>query len=188
MTLRSRTSMNLAGLLLLTPLLGVVGCDTEDPTMVVVDNDFPQVPDGGDAASETTVFKVWWATSLMPDPVAPGAEGQPQRTVPDADFAYAVLARGWDPSSSSAPTKLLAAKSLVILGAARGDTLHVHVSEGTFAGDCTAGQPLSQDDADFIATRIFPAEFAGMTYDAATCGASGAPDGAGGAPDGAGGE
>jgi hypothetical protein len=157
-------------------LLGILGCDTEDPTRVVVDNDYPPVADGGNPSTEMTVFRVWWVSTLLPEPVAPGSEGQAQRAVPNSDFAYALLAPGWDPSSGSGPDQLLAAKSVAPLGAARGDTLHVHVSDVAFAGNCAAGKPLSQEDADFITQRIFPGEFAGISYDAARCGASIAAD------------
>jgi hypothetical protein len=155
--------------------LGALGCETEDPTMVVVDNDYPAVAEGGDPAREVTVYKVWWVTSLVPEPVAPGAEGQPQRTVPGSDYAYAVLAPGWDPSSSTPPTTFLPAKSAATLSAARGDTLHVRVSDDTFAGNCGAGKPLSQDEADFITQRIFPGEFAGVAFDAKSCAATAGP-------------
>jgi hypothetical protein len=160
--------MRLTLLIVSIALLGALGCETEDATMVVVDNDYPAV-DGGDSAKEITVYKVWWVTSLMPDPVAPGSEGQPARTVPNDDFAYAVLAPGWDPSSSDAPTTFIPAKSAAKLSAARGDTLHVRVSDDTFVGNCLAGKPLSQDDAAFITQRIFPVEFARVDFDAKTC-------------------
>jgi hypothetical protein len=124
-----------------------------------------------------TVYKVWWVTTLMPDAVAPGGEGQVQRTVPGAGVAYAVLAPGWDPRSGSAPTRFLAAKATLSLAASQGKTLHIHVSDSTFDGNCAAGEALSQDDADFVTQRIFPAEFAGQAYDAATCRVSATGDG-----------
>jgi hypothetical protein len=60
-------------------------------------------------------------------------------------------------------------KSKTTLSVKRGDTLHVRVSDITMTGNCGAGQPLSQSDADFITQRIFPGDFAGGAYDAATC-------------------
>ena len=51
---------------------------------------------------------------------------------------------------------------------ASGSTLAL-VSDATFVGSCAAGQPLSQDDADLVTQRIFPGDFAGLTYDARTC-------------------
>jgi hypothetical protein len=149
-------------------VVSLLACSSEDPTQIVVDNDYP-VTDGGAPAVEMIVYKVWWVTTLLPDPVAPGREGQVQRTVPSADYAYAVLAPGWDPTSGALPTRFIAARSAGSLGAARGRTLHVHVSDATFDGNCGAGSSLSQDDADLITQRIFPAEFAGVAYDAATC-------------------
>lgn len=166
----------LALLVRLAPVVAL-GCSDDQATQVVADNDYAS--DAG-PGTEMTVFKVWWVTTLLPDPVAPGAEGQAQRTVASSDYAYAVLAPGWDPSSGSPPAKFLAAKSLAPLTAARGQTLHVRVSDATFAGDCAAGMPLSQDDADFITQRIFPAEFPSGAYDAATCAVSPAGDADGG--------
>jgi hypothetical protein len=161
--------MKLARMFVLVGLLGAPGCETENATTVVVDNDYPPIPDGGDVGKEMTVFKVWWVTSFMPDPVSPGNQGQPQRTVPNSDFAYAVLVPGWDPSAATAPMKLVAATSTVKLGVARGDVLHVQVSDTTFHGNCAVGQSLPQDDADFITQRIFPGDFAGVAYDAKSC-------------------
>ncbi len=150
-------------------LLAAASCETETPSMVVVDNDYPVVSDGGDATQEMTVFKVWWTTTLLPDPVAPGNEGEPERTVLNTDFAYAVVAPGWAPSSPTPPRIFIPMKSVGPLSVARGDTLHIHVSDDLFVGNCAANKPLSQEDADFISQRIFPAEFAGATYDAKSC-------------------
>jgi hypothetical protein len=61
------------------------------------------------------------------------------------------------------------AKSATKLSAARENTLHVRVSDGTFVGNCLAEKPLSQDDADFITQRIFPGEFAAVDFDAKRC-------------------
>jgi len=146
----------------------LVGCETEDATMAVVDNAYPVASDGA-ATTEITVYKVWWRTTLFLDAVAPGAEGATERTVPTTDTAYAVLAPGWDPSSPHPPAVLLAAKSVAPLSVARGDLLHITISDATFIGNCASGRPLSQDEADFITQRIFPGDFAGVTYDANTC-------------------
>jgi hypothetical protein len=172
--------MKLSHAVLSFALSSAVGCETEDPSDVVVDNDYA-VSDAGDAAAGTTVVEAWWAVTLLPEAVAPGAEGQAERTVPNEDFAYAVLAPGWDPSSATPPVKLLAVRSADKLAVGRGETLHVHVSPDTFVGDCTTGRVLSQDEADFITQRIFPGVFAGRSYDARTCTAAPGPGGDGGA-------
>lgn len=166
--------MKIVRLLLSASLAAPLGCD-DDPTSVIVDNDYPSTPDAaaGDmtAYTEMTVYKAWWGASLLPDPVAPGGEGQPERTVPYTDYAYAVLAPGWDPQSSTVPTRFVAVRSAMPLSASGGSTMHIHVSNGTFIGDCSASEPLTQDEAAFIAQSIFPAEFnaPGLAYDAATC-------------------
>jgi hypothetical protein len=171
--------MKLSLAILSITLLGALGCETEDATMVVVDNDYPVAAEAGPAANGITVYKVWWVTSLMPDPVTPGAEGQPERTVANSDYAYAVLAPGWDPSSSTPPPTFLPAKSAAKLSAARGDTLHVRISDDTFIGNCVDGKALSQDDADFITQRIFPGEFADAVFAAKSCTAARTPGDAG---------
>lgn len=149
--------------------LAFTGCDTEDPTTAVVDDGYPVLDDGGDVTKQVTVYKVWWVTSLFLDPVVPGAESAAQRTVPANDHAYALLAPGWDPASSTPPTNLVPVRSATTLTVKRGDTLHITVSDGTFVGNCAAGKSLSQDDADFITQSIFPGDFAAVTYDAKTC-------------------
>ena len=158
--------------------LTVSACDTGDPTQAVVDNDYPP-PDAG-AGPQTVVYKTWWVTTLFPDPVSAGQSSDAERAVPAVDYAYAILAPGWDPTSSAPPATLLAVRSKVKLGAARGDTLHIAFSDAAFDGICGAGSSLSQDDADFITTRIFPGDFAGVHYDAATCAAVPVTDGDGG--------
>lgn len=142
--------------------LAAAACDTPDPTKAVVDNAYPP-------PSQVVVYKAWWAATLFEAPLVAGASSEEQRSVPETDFVYALLAPGWDPESGAPPVKLVAVRSNETLTAPRGDTLHIAVSDATFAGSCVAGQPLSQDDADFITQRIFPGAFAGTTYDAKSC-------------------
>jgi hypothetical protein len=68
-------------------------------------------------------------------------------------------------------------KSSAKLAVTRGSTLTIGVSDATFVGRCAAGTALSQDDADFITQRIFPGDFAAVTYDAKTCAATPVLDG-----------
>ena len=58
---------------------------------------------------------------------------------------------------------------------ARGDTLHIRVDDANVAGNCAAGQPLTQAQADFVTQSIFPGAFAGPAFDAATCTVSARP-------------
>lgn len=162
----------------------LAACDTEEPTKVVVENAYPVVPDGGDPATQRVVYKVWWVTTLFKEPVLPGASSDEERSVPETDFVYALLAPGWDPKSQTPPTSLLAMKSKAKVGVARGETLRIRISEDTFAGSCSAKLPLSQDDSDFITQRIFPGDFAGVAYDAKTCVGTAVPVDGGSPPDG----
>jgi hypothetical protein len=76
---------------------------------------------------------------------------------------------------------LIPVRSKARVSADRGEVLHITVNDALFTGSCTANQPLSQDDADFITQRIFPGEFAGKVYDAKTCKLSTPPPDAGAA-------
>jgi hypothetical protein len=150
------------------PLLALplAACETEDPTQAVVENGFPAPPDGGNGP-QMVVYRAWWVVSPFADPVPAGMSSAVERVIPGDDYAYALLAPGWDPSSSP-PATLVAVRSKTKLSVARGDTLHIKVSDATFDGDCAAGSTLPPADADFITTHIFPGDFAGA-YDPATC-------------------
>jgi len=147
-------------LLALLTMMALAGCDTEDATSAVVDNDFPQLGDAG-APDSVVVYKVWWSSSLFEAPVAPGGESDSTRVVTNSDIAYALLAPAWDPSSGVAPTYLIPVMTTQPLFVARGGTLHIHLSSSTVQGICDASpsQPLTQDQADFITQRIFPGDF-----------------------------
>jgi len=144
-------------------------CDTSDPTNAVMTNGYPTTPDGGDAATQTVVFKVWWSASLFDDPIPAGLDSETNRVVPASDYAYALLVPNWDPSSHTPPSTLIPVRTNEKWSASRGDTLHITISDETVIGNCAAGKPLSQDDADFITQRIFPGNFANVVYDAPTC-------------------
>ena len=147
----------------------LAACETEDASKAVVENGYPRLAPGGDPANQIVVYRAWWVATYFPDPVAGGATSAEQRSVPASDYAYAVLAPGWEEATGTPPSELVVVKSKAPLSLARGETLHILVDDQTFAGRCVANQPLSQDEADLITQRIFPGEFAGMTYDAATC-------------------
>lgn len=166
-TLTAWGGKTLGSLLVLLAAATSVACDTEAATYAVATDSYPSADAG--AAVSNTVYKAWFSSTLFRNPVPPASSSEAQRTVPNDDFAYAVLAPNWDPSSGSLPTQFVALKSRVKLGVARGDTLNIDVSDATFTGNCAGGTPLSQADADFITQRIFPGEFSDVAYDAATC-------------------
>jgi hypothetical protein len=169
--------MNTRTLLALAMLAPISGCETSTPANVVIENAYPHARRG---AAAIVVHELWWSTALFDDPLAPGAESDRKRTVDGSDYAYAVL---------EVDRALIPIRSKKKLSVARGDTLHIDVSDATFTGRCDAGTPLAQRDADIITQRIFPGTFAGVHYDAATCaGTQRAPDAGGVAPNGASGE
>jgi hypothetical protein len=139
--------------------LGSVGCDAPH-TLVVLDNGYP-------AASRRVVYHAMWQAVSFPAAVPPGASSVPQPTVAASpNTAYALLAPGWDPAGR-APTTFLVLRSQKDYGVRLGDTLHIPVDDTSFVGDCAAGSPLSQAEADFITGRVFSGDLGG--YDAATC-------------------
>jgi len=140
-------------------VVAFAACDTEDASKAVVENGYRQ----------TVVYRAWWVATYFPEPVAGGATSTEQRSVPASDFAYAVLAQNWDPASATPPAAFVVVRSKAPLSVARGDTLHITIDDQTFTGSCAADQPLSQEEADLITQRIFPGEFANVTYDAKTC-------------------
>ena len=149
--------------------VAVTACETETPTRAVVENAYPELKEGGDPATQIIVYKAWWVATLFPDPVTPGQTSDEVRSVPAEDIAYAVLAPGWDPASTTPPTTLIPLRSKMKLTVNRGEVLRITVSDATFTGSCAAKQALSQEEADFITQRIFPGDFAKVTYDAKTC-------------------
>jgi hypothetical protein len=94
----------------------------------------------------------------------------PDETIPaSANTAYAVLAPGWNPSSSTSPSSFVVLQSRTGFAVQLGDTLKIPVDDKTFMGNCASGSFLSQSQADFITQRIFPSIFVSFRYDAATC-------------------
>lgn len=170
MKILSRSEVILLVLVLLGATFGCSGCD-DAPTAAVVENTYPTTAaaDGGSGAEVSTVFKVWWVTTLFPSPLGPGQISDVERTVPGEDFAYAVLAPGWSPDRGGAPPRLIALKSRQRLTATAHQRLTIAVSDDTFSGNCFAESTLGAEDARVVVERIFPGQFAGMTYDPATC-------------------
>jgi hypothetical protein len=149
----------LAGLApLLLAALSLAACDGT-PTTAAVTNAYPT----------TTVFKVWWVATLFATPVAPGDSSEIERTIPGDDYAYALLAPGWLPGQSPPPAQLVAVRSATTLSAAEHQRFTIEVSDDRFVGDCASGSLISADEASLIVERIFPGDFAGVSYDPTTC-------------------
>ena len=152
---------------------GCLNVDTPS-TSASLDNDYPP-------SSALVVYQAHWQSLTFSTPVAPGASSGPQAGEPaSTNTAYAVLAPGWDPASASLPTTFIVLQSKRDFDLHIGDTLHIPVSDATFAGNCAAGSTLTQAQADFITQLVFPGTFAGLHYDAPTCTTSSAPDAGGG--------
>jgi hypothetical protein len=134
-------------------------------TTVVLDNVYAP-----SATQPAVIYRGYWEATYFADPVAPGASSDPQSTVPaSASSAYVVLAPGWDPASGARPASLVVLQSKGGYDVHLGGTLHIPVDDESFAGHCEVGSRLTQDQADFITRVVFPADFAALSYDAATC-------------------
>ena len=175
--------MNTSKILVLSAALGLSllsACNTSEPTSAVLSNEYP-LADSAAAADSRPVYKGWWAVAQFPDPVSAGQVSDAVRIVQGSDYGYALLAPGWDVTSAAAPATLLPLRSAQKLSVGRGELLTFVVSEQATVGDCGAENPLSQEEANFITQRIFPEQFAGLIYDAASCSSSSALTGEGGA-------
>lgn len=135
-------------------MLGVLLTSCDDATSVRVLND----------TDESVVHRLWWQTTLFTTPVEPQGTSEFERTVPASDFAYVLLTSSADDAGTQQPLR-----SRERLSVQRGAVLDVHVNATDWLGFCDAGQPLTQDEADFITQRIFATQFEGQTFEAASC-------------------
>lgn len=139
--------------------------DKAPQTLVVLDNDY-----ASSTQPQAVLYQAYWLNVAFQTPVPPGSSSTPQAGTPaSANTAYALVAPGWDPDGGSPPTSFVVLRSKVGYGVDLGDTLHIAVSSDTFDGDCAAGDPLDQAEADFLTQVVFSSAFAGLTYDAPTC-------------------
>jgi hypothetical protein len=150
----------------------VAGCDQAPDTKVVVDNDYsPSAP------VPLVVYRAFWQAVSFQQPVVPGSSSPVQSTFSAADnTAYALLAPGWDSTGDAGlPTSFVLLQSRSGLTVHFDQTLHIPVDDSTFVGNCAAGSFLTQEQADFMAQRIFTspifadAALLPFHYDAATC-------------------
>jgi hypothetical protein len=133
----------------------------------VLHDDYPRADTGA-----LIVYRAFWQAVSFTEPVAPGRESEPLDSVPaSANTAYVLLAPGWEPNSDAAapPASFVALESRRGFALHVGDTLHMHVDDASFAGNCSSGSSLTQKQADFITERVFADVFAGSHYDAASC-------------------
>ncbi len=165
-----------SALLLLAKL--TVACETSDPTQAVLQKPVP---------SRRRQQQRCRLQGLVVGRRVPSAASHPARNQQRSASSKALTSptrcsRRVGTRRSALPRVSFPVRSKGELTAQRGDTLLIPIAPSSIEGDCDSGAPLTQDQADFITQRIFPAEFAGVTYDAATCTASPlAEEGAGGA-------
>jgi hypothetical protein len=167
-SLRASARRCLSWPLVASPLLLLLaGCLNVDTpyTWVDLENQYP--PAG---AAPVVVYQANWQAVAFTTPLPPGSSTGAQPTVPASDnTAYALLAPGWDPTSTAPPATFVVVQSRAGYSVHLGDTLDIPVSDTTFAGDCAAGSPLTQPQADFLTQVVYASAFQGQRYDAATC-------------------
>jgi hypothetical protein len=142
----------------------MAGCDTPHTT-VILDNRY--------SPSDTNAFvilRAFWQAVPFTDPVLPGESSTEQPTVSASpNTAYVLVAPGWDPDAGTAPSSFLLLRSRGDFGLDYDSTLRIPVDDAHFVGNCAAGERLTQDEADFIAAQVFPAQLSSFHYDARTC-------------------
>lgn len=159
-------------------LIASAGCDRAPQATVVLDNDYAPM-----AAVALPVYFALWQAVVFADPVAPGSSSPVESSLAATDnTAYVVLAPGWDPTSKTPPTSFILMQSRSGFTVHLDETLHIPVDDSTFVGNCAAGSFLSQEQADFIAERVFTSAIFDAAprpfhYDAATCAMSPLTDG-----------
>jgi hypothetical protein len=143
-------------------------------TNVVIENRYTSA-----TPSPLVIYRATWHAVAFKEPIAPGASSAAEVTLPaSSNTAYVIAAPGWDPSSKTKPAKLVVMQSRAGYEVHLDTTLHIPVDDATFAGNCGAGSRLSQADADVLTQLVFPCDFVGVTYDAATCTTTPRADGA----------
>ena len=130
--------------------------DEAPTTHAVVENRYA-------APGGPVVHRAYWQAVSFDDPVLPGTSSVVLEAVPSSpNRAYVLLA-------GPGPSTFVVLQSRVDFGATLGHTTRIPVDDATFTGNCAAGAPLAPAEADFITRLVFPDDFAGRTYDAATC-------------------
>ncbi len=156
--------MRLLVLALLLPICAP-GCDDGPHTAVVLTNGYPAT-----GTAPLVIYRAYWQNTSFPTPIEPGQSASPQAAESTSgDTAYVVLAPGWDPELQATPTSLVVLQSRSPISVRYNDLLTITVDDATFAGNCAAGTPLPQAQADFITQVVFRSDFAAYRYDAATC-------------------
>jgi hypothetical protein len=137
-------------------LLALGACDGSDATYAAATNTFPTAPN----AAPTSVYKVWFRSTLFTEPITPGNDTPVHLVAPGGDVAYAVLAPGWnaDDPDAGAPPALVGVRTTNGVFATKGEIARIELGPSTVRGACTGEPPLTKDEYDVIRDRIFPAE------------------------------
>lgn len=141
------------------------GCDARPVTTVTITNHYSAT-----STAPLVVYRARWQAVTFAEPVTPGSSATAQTTVSASkNTAYVVLAPGWDPASLSPPRSLVVMQSRDDFEVHLDDALDILIDDANFIGNCVAGSFLSLEQADFITRLVFPADFASLRYEPATC-------------------
>ena len=134
-------------------------CDTPH-TNVVLHNEYPRLE-----RDALVVYRAFWQAVSFAEPIAPGRDSGPRESVPaSSNTAYVLLSRGFEPNRDAAalPVSFVVLESRHGFDLHVGETLHIHVDDANFDGNCAAGKALTQKQADFITQRVFAEDFVGQ--------------------------
>lgn len=141
-----------------------LGCDLSNTAYAVLENDYPS------SATPLVVYQAAFESTSFGAPVSPGSSSAAASALPTSGApVYVLLAPGWDPAASAAPTSFVVMESSGPYALDVGSTVRIPVSDATFRGNCGAASALSQGEADIVINAYFSSEFTGLRYDAATC-------------------
>lgn len=150
-----------------------------EPAKASVVNAFP-------AASPNTIVKVWYRTTLFTDAIQPGDESAQKPVGTGSEPAYALIALDYDPEAGTSSRKV-PARTRDSIETKDDDQVKLTFGADTATGPCVGGTPMTQEEYDFIAQRIFPDDLL-EPIDSVVCGTvatgDGGTGGAGAATDG----
>src|SRR5580693_2576252 len=84
----------------------LLACGWDTPhTEVVIDNAYP-------SSTANVIYEAFWLDNAFTTPISPGTSSDPLVSVfASSNSAYVLLAPGWDPRSSAAPTSFVVLES-----------------------------------------------------------------------------
>jgi hypothetical protein len=152
----------------------MVACDSD--ATVVLDNRYPSTSGEPQFVYRAQFMQAQWDTAVPPQ-----SSSVPESTLETSgDWAYVLLAPGWDARMDAGPQSFVVLKSYETIAAGAGKDVRIAIDDTTFRGRCAAGSFLTQVEADAITNAFFSDALDGFVYNASDCTTTKVSDG--GAP------